>query len=258
MLALVSAAFFLVPAKQEVQAQANRTINFCFNPSNGDVILPSTNAKCPSGASIINRPRTDVGICFGSASGNSPYTALPPNLNASGQPLLDSTGTKCLADPSDPNQSNIGTFRRFPTQTYNPGGTTTPGTNPGTTPGGGTTTTPPINPGGDKDTGTGGCENGFHKVGPLCVPKSPFNNGEAITGETTAGGLAARIVRILLYFAGIVAVIMAIIGGYYVMTAGGNEAQATSGRKTLTNAIIGLAIIILSYIIIQAVISFVT
>ncbi len=51
---------------------------------------------------------------------------------------------------------------------------------------------------------------------------------------------------------------MAIIGGYQIMTAAGNETRAKDGRKTLTNALIGLAIVLLSYVIIQAVISFVT
>lgn len=251
MLALVSAAFFVVPAKEKVQAQANRTINFCFNPSNGDVILPSASGQCPSGASIISRPRSDIGICYGSASGSPPYTALQPNLNSSGQPLLDSAGTKCLADPADPNQAHIGTFKRFPTQQYNPGGGNTNTGGTGNTNTNTNTPKPPVQTQGD-------CETGFHKLGPLCIPNSPVGSNDSILGEQTVGGLAARIIRILLYFAGIVAVGMAIFGGYQVMTAAGNETQATNGRKTLTNAIIGLVIVILSYVIIQAVISFVT
>ena len=53
-------------------------------------------------------------------------------------------------------------------------------------------------------------------------------------------------------------VIMIIIGGYYVMTAQGNDAQATTGKKTLINALIGLAITILAYLIVQVVINFIT
>jgi hypothetical protein len=49
---------------------------------------------------------------------------------------------------------------------------------------------------------------------------------------------------------------MIIIGGYQWMTARGNEAQVTNGRKTLINALIGLAIVILSFAVVQAVNTF--
>ncbi len=98
----------------------------------------------------------------------------------------------------------------------------------------------------------------FHQAGPLCIPNNPFNNSNSILGEQSLGGLAAKVVKILLFFAGIVAVIMIIIGGYQIMTAAGNETQAKNGRKTLTNALIGLVIIILSYTIVTALVNFIT
>ena len=92
----------------------------------------------------------------------------------------------------------------------------------------------------------------------MCVPNNPFSDSSIAGGNQTAASLAVRIIKILLYFAAIVAVIMIIIGGYYVMTAAGNETQAANGRKTLTNAIIGLVIVILAYVIVQAVVTFIT
>lgn len=46
-------------------------------------------------------------------------------------------------------------------------------------------------------------------------------------------------------------VIMIIIGGIQYITAAGNENRASSGKKTLTAAVIGLIIVILAYAIIK-------
>lgn len=255
MLALVSAAFFVVPAQTEVSAQANRFTSICINPSTGSLAKPAPDNACPSGSTLKgNLPLAAAGVCKFKPDGSSTWEILPPILE-NDKYQINTAGTKCI------NPEPYADFIRFSTITqYTPGGTnpttpttpTTPGTNP-TTPSTNTpsTTTP-------STQSSGGCEAGFRKLGVLCVPGSPVGSSNSLVSEQTAGGLAARIVTILLYFAGIVAVIMAIVGGYYVMTAAGNEAQATSGRKTLTNAIIGLVIVILSYIIIQAVVRFIT
>ena len=90
----------------------------------------------------------------------------------------------------------------------------------------------------------------------ICLPKNPFQGSGGIAGSGSLTQLAAKVVVYLLYFAGIVAVIFVIIGGYKYMTAGGNEETATKGRKTMTQAIIGLVIVILAYVIITAVVNF--
>ncbi len=112
--------------------------------------------------------------------------------------------------------------------------------------------TPPANP----PTTRGDCDEKFHQEGPLCVPDNPFDKGVAGSGDIKV--LAFNVIKYLLYFAGIIAVIMSIIGGYYIMTAAGDATQAANGRKTLTNAIIGLIIVVMSYAIIQAVLKFLT
>jgi hypothetical protein len=63
------------------------------------------------------------------------------------------------------------------------------------------------------------------------------------------------ITKIMLPFSGIVAVLFIIIGGYQYMTSGMNEEMAESGKKTLQNAIIGLVIVILSYLIVSVVVN---
>lgn len=66
----------------------------------------------------------------------------------------------------------------------------------------------------------------------------------------------AQIINWALYLSGAIAVIFVIIGGYRYLTAGGNEETATKGRKSVVNALIGLVIIILAYVIVNAVASF--
>lgn len=69
----------------------------------------------------------------------------------------------------------------------------------------------------------------------------------------TATDLILRIVQILLAIAGLVAVIFLIIGGFRYITAGGNEETSESAKKTITNAIIGIVIIILAFVIVRVI-----
>lgn len=63
------------------------------------------------------------------------------------------------------------------------------------------------------------------------------------------------VIAILLFIAGAIAVLFVIIGGFQYVTSGGNEESAKKGKKTLTNAIIGIVIIILAYAIINVVVN---
>ena len=60
-----------------------------------------------------------------------------------------------------------------------------------------------------------------------------------------------KIIDWALYIAAIIAVIFIIIGGYMYITSAGDPGKAGKGRSTLVNALIGLAIIVLSYMIVQ-------
>jgi hypothetical protein len=84
-----------------------------------------------------------------------------------------------------------------------------------------------------------------------------FGFSSPLTGATTASQFAIQIINIMLMFSGIVAVFFIIIGGYQYLTSGGNAESAEAGRKTVTNAIIGLVIIILSYVVINVIVNLV-
>ncbi len=83
----------------------------------------------------------------------------------------------------------------------------------------------------------------------------PFTGVAGSQTLTGSNGLIANVIRLLLLVAGALAVVFVIYGGYQYITAGGNEEQAEGGKKTLVNAIIGVVVIILSYVIINVVIN---
>ena len=56
-----------------------------------------------------------------------------------------------------------------------------------------------------------------------------------------------EIVNILLAFLGVIFIVLIIYGGFLWMTAGGNEDQVGRAKKFITNATIGLVVVMLSY-----------
>jgi hypothetical protein len=81
---------------------------------------------------------------------------------------------------------------------------------------------------------------------------------EGVQGESDSSitEFAKVIIDWALYLAAVIAVIFIIIGGYYYITSAGSDDRAKKGRETLINAIIGLTLVILSFIIVQVVYRF--
>ncbi len=63
--------------------------------------------------------------------------------------------------------------------------------------------------------------------------------------------LALYTVNLLLSVIAVISVLFVVIGGFRYVTSNGNEEAASKGRQTITNAIIGLVIAMLSYTIIR-------
>lgn len=57
----------------------------------------------------------------------------------------------------------------------------------------------------------------------------------------------ASIIKTVMGLLGIVAVVIVLIGGFYWMTAGGDEGRVETGKKWIFSGIIGLAIILSAY-----------
>ena len=88
------------------------------------------------------------------------------------------------------------------------------------------------------------------------------NNCPADTGVRCSEGSIASIFRLIinwaLAIAFIAAVIVLIYGGFLYITSAGNTDQATKGKTAIMNALVGVVIIVLSYIIVQIVYRFVS
>lgn len=69
-------------------------------------------------------------------------------------------------------------------------------------------------------------------------------------GEADLKETVANIINIVLGLLGIIAVIMLLIAGYRWMMAGGNEQAVTEAKDQIKNAIIGLAVVFMAWIIV--------
>lgn len=81
-----------------------------------------------------------------------------------------------------------------------------------------------------------------------CDPSSGLN-----CSATSVNGLIRTVINWLLAIAFALAVLFLIIGGFWFITSAGNEETAEKGKSTAINAIIGIVIIVLSYVIINVV-----
>ena len=111
-------------------------------------------------------------------------------------------------------------------------------------------------------TGTGSSTCTTSAAGQDCAQQGLSAIGEAFPNGAKTAKTVPEIVRLIinwaLYLSAIIAVIFIIIGGFMYITSAGDPAKATKGRTTLVNALIGLTIIILSYLIVQIVYNFLT
>jgi hypothetical protein len=99
---------------------------------------------------------------------------------------------------------------------------------------------------------------GGNFVHAQALSEEEFFGGD-ITGEEFAGeaGLSAgdlpttiaSLIRVVLGFLGIVAVVIILIGGFKWMTAGGNDDKVKSAKKVIISGIIGLVIVLSAFAI---------
>ncbi|MFH1427283.1 MAG: hypothetical protein ABIG60_02020, partial [Patescibacteria group bacterium] len=91
----------------------------------------------------------------------------------------------------------------------------------------------------------------------LAQTADPWGGQEEAVGEAIGLGgddpriIAARVIRIGLGFLGLIALVLVIYAGWLWMTAAGNEERINQAKKILTNAIIGLIIILASFAIVS-------
>lgn len=81
------------------------------------------------------------------------------------------------------------------------------------------------------------------------------NLGLSNSEVTDPREMAVNIVRFFMTFLGIIAVVIILLGGFKWMTAAGNEDKVAEAKKLLVAGIIGLAIIISAYVIVNFVLT---
>lgn len=78
-------------------------------------------------------------------------------------------------------------------------------------------------------------------------------SGGPTLGASTLSQFILRVINIALALAGLIAVLFLIIGGFRYITAGGNSDGAELGKKTILNAVIGIIVVILSFVVVRVV-----
>ena len=84
-----------------------------------------------------------------------------------------------------------------------------------------------------------------------------INRGITATGQSDDTSLATiirNIINALLWFIGIIGVIMLIVGGIRYILSAGNSAQVTAAKNTILYALIGIVIAVLALVIVNFVI----
>lgn len=109
---------------------------------------------------------------------------------------------------------------------------------------------PPPNNGGGNSSTQMSCPEGLSNQNGICLPKNSAFPTTGLAGSTTLVDLITKVIQLLLFFSGIIAVVFLVLGGYWYMASGGNEELAEKGKKTIVNFVMGLVVIIMAYAIV--------
>jgi heme/copper-type cytochrome/quinol oxidase subunit 2 len=83
---------------------------------------------------------------------------------------------------------------------------------------------------------------------------STFSDSAGL-GEADLESTIANLIRVVLGFLGIIAVVIVLMGGFKWMTAGGNDEKVAEAKRLLIAGVIGMAIILSAYAITTFVLS---
>lgn len=80
----------------------------------------------------------------------------------------------------------------------------------------------------------------------ICLPKA-----------TDVGGLGVVLINFLLGLAGSLAVLALVVGGIRYINSAGDPERTEEAKKTITNALMGVAVIILALVLLNTVLAFI-
>lgn len=99
--------------------------------------------------------------------------------------------------------------------------------------------------------------NAFVTVTALAQPTTPQppSLNPLGPGDRSLTEILLSVIQWFLFVAGFLAVLYLIYGGILYVTAGGDTEKATKGRTTIINAVIGIVIILVAFVIVRTVIN---
>jgi hypothetical protein len=80
---------------------------------------------------------------------------------------------------------------------------------------------------------------------------SKSNAVEGLPQYCTVNQIGTTIINVVLALAGSALVLFIIVGGFLLITAGGNEEQSEKGKKVMTNAVLGMVVVIMAFSIVK-------
>jgi len=95
----------------------------------------------------------------------------------------------------------------------------------------------------------------FAQSGFISPQDNPSAVSSATGGQSSFRQLALTIVNFILSFLGFIAVVMIIYGGFLYVSAAGNNEKIESAKKIIMYSIIGIIIILLSFAIVNTVLT---
>ena len=90
------------------------------------------------------------------------------------------------------------------------------------------------------------------KIGLLAAAPSAWGSDSVVDGVATLRGVEDLIVnalRVIIPFAGLAVAVMIIVGGFQLITAGGEKEGIAKAKGTFTYAVFGLALAIIAWFI---------
>ena len=99
--------------------------------------------------------------------------------------------------------------------------------------------------------------------GTTTIPNTGINGGTGMVSnkanleDKDLTSVAGNVINIILYVVGALAVIMVIIGGIQYTTSAGDQNKVTKAKNTILYGVVGLAIAVLAYAIVNFVIGIV-
>lgn len=92
------------------------------------------------------------------------------------------------------------------------------------------------------------CSQGTASTSPACQQAAGQDTNDPVAGP---GGVINKAANIVALVAGVGAIIMILIGGFFYVTAGGNTENAGKARARIVSAFIGLVVVALAWVLVR-------